>query len=285
MWLKNTINRYRIERRKERDYNFFLTQCTNLALKDQLNTMAESREKPLVILGNGDSLIKNSEQLDTFGDYMVLNGMVKSPLFYQLKPKYYALADPGFFHDNRAFDGISMTRDILEKTSWPMTLFVPWMHTRNVDWLQSTNYVQIVKVNESNYYGPEEKRQFCYDHNLAMPNVENVLVMCLYIGMCIGYRNILLFGFEHSWTKHLYVNDDNLVCLHDSHFYDDANIQDEIQYHGNGKPFKLHEILRMYADMFAAYWDIQAFAKRKNVRIVNYSPQSFIDAFERGVYE
>lgn len=279
MWLKNKISKFRTNRRKKRDYNFFLTTQTNIVLKDQLNAMSKERTRALNILGNGDSLRDAMLHLDSSADYMVLNGMVKSPFYQQLKPKYYVLADPGFFHTNKAFDGISMTREILEKTTWPMTLFVPWTHTRNVDWLQSTEFVQVVKVNDSNYFGPEEYRQYCYEHNLAMPNVENVLVMCLYIGMYIGYKDIHLYGFEHSWTRYLYVNNDNFVCLHDSHFYDSPNLQDEIQYKGDGQPFKMHEILRMYADMFAAYWDVRILANKKNVKIINYSPNSFIDAF------
>lgn len=281
MWFKKKINQFRVNRRKKRDYCFFLETQTNLALKDKLNAMRENRTKPLCILGNGDSLREALGHFDGSCDYMVLNGMINSPSYKELKPKYYALADPGFFHANQAFDGLAVTRSIMENTEWPMTLFVPWKHTKDVSWLKSSTNVTVVQANESYYFGPEEYRQYCYDHNLAMPNVENILVACLYIGMCLGYKEIQLFGFEHSWTKSLYVNDANFICLHDSHFYDSADLQDEIQYKGNGQPFKMHEILRMYADMFAAYWEIQKLAKRWDVSIVNHSPNSFIDAFEK----
>ena len=64
----------------------------------------------------------------------------------------------------------------------------------------------------------ESKRQYCYDCNLAMPSVENVMVASLYIAIYLGYKTVELYGVEHSWTKSLYVNDHNQVCLHDDHF-------------------------------------------------------------------
>jgi len=49
---------------------------------------------------------------------------------------------------------------------------------------------------------------------------------------------------------------------------------------GKGKR-KMHEILIKFVHSFAGYFDINNYAKSQNVRIINITPDSFIDAFER----
>ena len=131
------------------------------------------------------------------------------------------------------------------------------------------------------YKGPEEYRQMCYNQNLAMPNVQNVLVAAIYLGIYLGYQTIELYGVEHSWTKNLYVNNENYVCINDNHFFDKDKIQDTYMLNVDGSHTKFHEVLREYADMFESYWELHKIAAEHQCRIVNMTPGSFIDAFER----
>ncbi|MDE5553903.1 MAG: hypothetical protein K2J10_01820, partial [Muribaculaceae bacterium] len=60
----------------------------------------DADKKPLIILANGPSL---RQTIDTFGerlrDYptLAVNFAANSPEFFDLKPKYYVLADTHFF--------------------------------------------------------------------------------------------------------------------------------------------------------------------------------------------
>lgn len=279
--LKQYINRWRSQRRDQKHYDYFLHRLTNLSLKDNINSLPNPEKKMLRILGNGDSLKQMINQLDDSCDYMVSNAHVLHPSYKELKPRYYVLADPAFFHPRANFNGLDIMKKILNDTTWSMTLFVPEEHTRNVTWLQSTEHVNIMRVNEAIYIGPEEHRQYCYDHNLAMPEVNNVLALAIYLGIYMRYQTIELYGVEHSWTRDIYVNADNHTCMRDSHFYDKKEVDENVIIDGDGRPMKFHEVLRLYASYFPAYWELREIADRKCVHILNRSLNSFIDAFEK----
>lgn len=265
--------------KEKRSFDRFLHEGTNVHLKNGLNHLCNKKNKEtLRVLGNGSSLKNSLLLFDDKTDYMVVNSHVLDESYSLLKPKYYVLADPSFFTSKEGYD---ILKAIANKTKWNMMLFVPDQHVKKCGYLQKikSNYINIIHYNGYEYYGPESKRQYCYDCNLAMPSVENVMVASLYIAIYLGYKTVELYGVEHSWTKSLYVNDHNQVCLHDDHFYDKEKISDRIFTKSDGSYFKTHEILKMYSRMFESYWEIKEIANRKGVEIVNYTPHSFIDAF------
>ena len=280
----NAIKKIRKYYNEKKRFNYFLKHLTNLEIKDNLNRLSERPHKSILrILGNGNSL---NEMLDSFSDeddidYMVVNRHVLSDSYIQLKPNYYVLADPHFFTNS---EGISILEKIKEKTTWQLEIFLPYSKENKrkfFDFFQENTFITLTFYNMNEYYGPEEHRQFAYDHNLAMPSAQNVLVPSIYVGICINYNNIELFGVEHNWTKYLFVNDNNDVCLEDIHFYDKDKINYRVMKKATGSLFKIHEALNMYARMFQSYWELQEIAKQKEISIINYTPNSFIDAFNR----
>ena len=282
MWLFNKIDAYRKARHDKRAYDNFLQHETNLQLMDVINNYPRPEKSLLRILGNGNSLKNIVDDLSLDCDYMVMNAHILHPSYAELKAKYYVLADPTFFHPRANYDGTEIVKRILAETDWKMTLFVPWEHARGVK-LESTEWVTIQYVNQCLYYGPEQYREFLYEHNLAMPNVNNVLASAIYLAIYLGYQEVELYGVEHSWTRDLYVNKQNHTCLKDSHFFDEQEVEANVIIDGTGRPMKFHEVLRMYAAYFPAYWELRELADKHNCRIINMTPNSFIDAFERGV--
>lgn len=284
MWLKNKIDKYRIERRKKRKWNQFLNS-TNMSLMDNLNNYPRSNKPLLRILGNGNSLaslLEDERIVDC--DYMVMNNHILHSSYFDLKPRFYVLADPCFFQNipNRV-DYRYIVDRILKETTWKMTLIVPWEHSKMTS-IQSTEFVEILQVNEAVYSTKDEHQQWVYDHNLAMPDVNNVLALAIYTGIYLGYKELELYGVEHSWTKDLYVSHDNGTCLVDSHFFDkDKKEECNLNYFekAGGGRMKFHEVLLLYASYFPAYWELREIADRKGVHILNCSPNSFIDAFEK----
>ena len=280
MSLKRFIHKLRVERAAKRSFEGYLLHWTNVALQDGINRMPRPDKKLLRILGNGDSLKSVVNTLSMDCDYMVMNSHVLHPSYTELKPRYYVLADPAFFHPNACFDGTEVVKRILAETNWKMTLFVPWEHTRGVK-LESTEWVTIQYVNQSLYKGPEQYREYLYEHNLAMPNVNNVLASAIYLAIYLGYPEVELYGVEHSWTRDLYVNEQNHTCLKDSHFFDAEEVEGNVIIDEEGKIMKFHEVLRAYADYFPAYWELQELAEKHHCHIINCTHGSFIDAFEK----
>lgn len=103
-------------------------------------------------------------------------------------------------------------------------------------------------------------KYFCYKWQLAMPVVQNVLVASIMLGILFKYSNIELYGVEHTWTKYLFVDKDNIVYLENPHFFDKEKVVakpvKEIQ-HTEEYPFYL--ILKNYARMFESYWEIKKY--------------------------
>lgn len=249
-----------------------------------------SPETILRILGNGNSL---NEKIKSFTngnvEYMVVNRHVLSDSYSFIKPKYYVLADEHFFIRD---EGLNILKKIKKMTKWKLRLFVPFSHNIvnviNLMFLNDKN-IEIVYYNAtcSQFYdiGIKSLIYFLYDKNLLVPRIQNVIVAAIYLGINMNYKNIELYGVEHSWTKYLYVDENNDLCLYNSHFYDKQEIEGkkvkDIQYNPN---VKLHSELRDYANMFASYWLLNEYAKSKEVEIINCTKGSFIDAFKRSNY-
>ncbi len=278
--IKNIIRHYQQAKREKKKYTEFLSFGTNTALQDNINNIPRPSKSFLRILGNGNSLISVVDNLSSDYDYMVLNSHILHPSYFEIKPIYYVLADPAFFVPRKNYDGTNIVKKILLETNWKMTLFVPWEFAHKVN-IKSTQWVTIRYVNQSLYKGPEQYRTYLYEHNLAMPNVNNVLASAIYLSIYLGYAKVELYGVEHSWTKYLYVNKNNQTCIKDSHFYDNKEVEDNIITDVKGKPMKFHEVLKLYADYFPAYWELRQLADMHNCRIINMTSNSFIDAFER----
>ena len=278
--LKRIILKYRQQKQEERKYDFFLNYLTNTKLQDKITNYPRPNHPLLRILGNGESLKMVLNDVSNCSDYMVMNAHVLHSSYIDLKPRYYVLADPAFFKPRSNFDGRNIVQKILNETTWPMTLFVPWEHARTAK-LESTQWVTIEYVNQSEYCGPEQYRDYLYEHNLAMPTVNNVLASAIYLSIYLGYKDVELYGVEHSWTRDIYVNNKNQVCLRDSHFYDKEEVKENVIVDSNGIPKKIHEVLKMYMEYFPAYWELRKLADKHGCRIINRTPNSFIDAFEK----
>ena len=280
--LKNRISQFRKKRSEERQYAWWLKVWTNVSLQDSINNKPRPEKRLLRIMGNGNSLKQVVDNMSNDCDYMVLNSYVLHDSYKILKPRYYVLADPGFFTGVSERTTLSLKK-IFEETDWQMTLFVPWEHTKNIK-LESTKFVQVEYVNQSNYVGPERYRHYLYEHNLAMPNVNNVLASAIYLAIYMGYKEVELYGVEHSWLRDVYVNDNNEVCLKDTHFYDKGVVKDMVfKSNDGGRNLKYHEVVKTYMEYFPAYWELRDLAEEHGCHILNMSPNSYIDAFERGV--
>lgn len=241
----------------------------------------EIQNKPVSILANGPSLLDSDfRSLDC--EYCLLNNSPASSLFWELKPKYYILADPLYFTENMGVMERKVYDTLREKLDWRLTIFVPLGYRKKALKLFSGMSVQVIPFRGGVYKDISNKsmKHFLYRHGLALPRVQNVVIGAIGCLMGKGFKEINLYGVDHSWTTALIVNQDNVVCLKDSHYYD-KEVTSTPWYKVTGEHYKIHECLRDIAQMFASYWDLRLYADNIGVRIYNCTQNSFIDAFVR----
>lgn len=246
-------------------------------LTDFRNHIKKGDHKQLSILANGPSLSKELESINLHdGDFSVLNFFYKSPIFKQIKPAMYVLADPYFFTDDHM-------KPIIESVDWPMSLFVPYRAWRAVRVLKKcpNKNIRVIPYHTGQYAGFECIRFLLYKHGLSMPIAQNVLVPSIFNAINMGYKEIRLYGVDHSWTESIRVNSMNEVCQVNSHFYDDKEVELKPFKKCSGEQYLMHEILRDFAQMFDSYHYIRKYADQLGCKIINCTENSFIDAFER----
>ncbi len=235
------------------------------------------------VLANGPSLNMELEtlQLDDVFRYspkFVLNYFAESNYFRILEPDFYCLADPLFFSPNISDRNKKLVNSINEDTKWPMYLFYPNNGDRLVRSVISNPNVVLVPISVLKYEGFEKNKYPYYKSGKAVPSFVNVTIMIEYLLLNMGCKDIRLYGVDHTFFDGLTVNEDNIPCMIDRHFYGDEYIK---IYDCHGEyvtmagwlmdkylTFKEHENMRGYADYLGA-------------RIINCTKGSLIDAYER----
>ena len=89
--------------------------------------------KVCFVLGNGPSLdadIKDASDIHGFGDTFCVNDFAKTDLYIKIQPKHYVFADPCWWLSTSP-ENIVLRRnhvydEILSKTTWPLTIYVPF---------------------------------------------------------------------------------------------------------------------------------------------------------------
>lgn len=269
---------------------WFLRQILHEDLKNYIPYY--KKDKPIIILGNGPSLTNfiESEEFDKIrnnNNFCVVNFSILSPLFQQLKPEFLTIADPLFFQRPINNEKIKLFKEVLLKVDWNFTLIIPFRFYKQIqkELINQTNitvipiHTQVLSEKIKNL----SFRNLIYKKGLSCPRIQNVVVASIYSMINYGYHHIYLYGVDHSWTTQLCVNTDNQVCLKDIHYYDNGKVELKPWLKGSGEPYKMHEVLRDLAYMFNSYHELQIYASYLgNIKIINNSPNSFIDAFDRG---
>lgn len=244
----------------------------------------EGKGKELVIMGNGPSLRKTID--DNFDwlishDIMAVNFAALSPDFFRIRPQYYILADGLFFNAAYKDPNVKKLWQAFGNVSWGMTMFIPSKFKHFVKPLiMHTHGIKLKYFNLTPVEGFKWMTHSLYSAGLGMPRPRNVLIPAIMEGIRMGYSKIFLCGADHSWTKTLDVDEENFVVSIQPHFYED-NEDEHKRVREAYKGLRLHDVLGSMVVAFRSYWEIVDYAKKKNVEIINATPGSMIDAFDR----
>lgn len=251
-------------------------------------------QRRVLILANGPSAkeylseIRPQDNLDFF----CLNDFACSPFFTVICPRFYILYDPCYWIERdktNDYDVVMREKVIdsfLKNVSWDMTLFVPF-EALKYDFpmrLQENSNIKLKPFNGSYLSMIDTKLFFYYlDKNYGTP-FNNVLAAAIYLSINMGYKTIGMLGSDHSWTKDIRVNMNNEVCTVKRHFYDDN--EELVPWKTSlGVQYSVSGILEDLRRTFYSYEVLSKYAKRHKTMVVNFSVNSFIDAFEKRKFE
>lgn len=271
-------------------YSNFVASISSLLrmlILSSLNVAVKSKKyksivisKDCTILANGPSLkeaLENNDVRLAGNDVFVVNMFVNSPEFWTIKPRFYFLVDGSFFapSKDRHFNLISELAEALNKVSWDMYLCISsgCVNGGLIKELHNER-IKVIRWNTTTFEGFKGLCHFMYRHNMAMPRCQTVTNMALSAAINMGYDNVYLYGADHSWTRDLRVDDDNVVCYGDRHVY--ATKLEVIK-----KDYSIGILLEHFANMFHSHWIINDYAKSMDVKIWNCTKGSFIDAYKR----
>ena len=265
-----------------------LTSLVKVALMSKGGSASsnEGKDRELVIMGNGPSLrttIDNDFEWLVSHDLMAVNFAANSEEFFRLRPKYYILADGHFFSSIQTDINVRKLWDNFSRVSWGMTLMIPVRFKHLVKpLLMNARDLKLRYFNLTPVEGFRWLNHLLFSAGLGMPRPRNVMIPAIIEGIRLGYGKIYICGADHSWTKTLDVDNNNLVISIQPHFYAD-NESEHKRVRETYKDLRLHDVLGSMVVAFRSYWEIAVYAKKKKVEIINATPGSMIDAFPRKI--
>ncbi|MCM1032503.1 MAG: hypothetical protein NC405_01970 [Odoribacter sp.] len=249
----------------------------------RLQPVTPAPTSDVVILANGPSLrhtlTERGHELSGRTTICV-NFMANTPEMQLIKPAYYVLADPHFFHGLEHENVAEVWRNIAH-ASWPLTLCVPATNYKDARRLLGQNTrIRIATFNFVGIEGFKCIENYAFSHGIAMPRPRNVLIPAIMVALAAGFKHIFIAGADHSWMETIRVDDDNNVVSVQPHFYNDSKAEtarSTAEYRG----YRLHQIIHSFYIAFRSYHSIARYAASHGISIYNSTPGSYIDAFER----
>lgn len=244
-----------------------------------------SNNEELLILANGPSLnttLTEKSDFITGKTLLAVNFCVTSPLFEILRPEIYLIADPLFWIVPEKRE--QLFGELARKTTWEMTLFMPMRALKNKEWkpmLSRNEKINIVIYNTTPIEGFQWLCNWAFKKGLGVPRPHNVLIPSIAIGVRLPFKKIYLAGADHSWLSEITVTDENVVLMHQKHFYDKDKSKAATVTQENLNRARLYTILWHMHVAFKSYFVLENFAQKMKKEIINITPGSYIDAFKR----
>ncbi|RFS14441.1 hypothetical protein [Emticicia sp. C21] len=270
--LQQAINRF---------INSILSLIKVLFLSDFSLKTTKATNSRCGILGNGPSLKVTLEQDIEFLNKLELiavNLFSTTKEYTQLRPKNYLLLDWSFMNPDH-WHGRTGLRGIVENTTWDLNLFVPTKMLKSAYFrseLAQNPHIKPIPFNYTIVSGYTKLTHWLFKKGLGMPQCQNVLVAALFYSLNMGFKEIYLFGADHSWHEMIKLDEDNNLVVSDTHFYGqkDYDIAVRETSYMSQQLFSLHKA-------FYGYEVLAKYARSIGVKVYNASAKSYVDVFEK----
>ena len=253
------------------------------------------RGKRVLVLGNGPSLREMLEALAEHAktsanglSFWSVNNFVLTPEFERLKPNDHLLLDPTYWQPevNVQFAGIpDKVREVLKRATWPIRIWIPMEAAKTPEWRrfekEAPETISIIYASTREYSAHYPGANWLYARSWLCPRLQNVVGGAVFYAIRAGVREIGVAGADHSWTRDLFVGDDNLVRYCDRPF-NAPDAKAKLWPKLDGKGYNtLGEVLGFLSKTLCCHEHIQSFAVSQGCKIANLTPGSFIDAYPR----
>lgn len=234
------------------------------------------------ILANGPSL-KGFLERDNYPTYglFAVNYFSLSPYFSKVRPDNYIVADQSMIGHAQEEDveDVNNVYNEISKIDWQMNMFFPTdVCPEIVEKISFNKNVNIVYYNRTPVSGFKPFRHFFYKHNLGMPRPQNITNAAVFCAINMGFKKIYLYGAEHSWLKSFECDPRNhKIYMNDGHFYEEENIR----YFNRGDYCNWCLYIHM---ALTSHFLLREYADQGNIKIINKTPQSFVEAYEFDEY-
>ena len=250
----------------------------------------KQHEGRMAVIATGPSLkkeisyIQDQKYMEST-DFLMLNFSAFDPLFFELKPKHYCLADPMYFKSSWRDKEVFRFFEIIDtKVDWNMTIYVPADSRNNfISFSKISNkYISVLGINTKEFNGFESFRHYFYRKGVASPPPQTVTNMAVFIGIQRGYRDIDLFGVDHTFLSSLKINEKNQLCQIYYHSYDKETPEYKVIYRtDNNEVWRCGDYIIACGKMFVSHDLLADYAKKVGCHIVNHTKCSMIDSYER----
>lgn len=233
------------------------------------------------ILANGpslkDAIEKGEVRLDNV-DVFCVNSFCESKYFWEIKPSTYFIIDGAFFNPNieRCKKQVENLIDSLNKVDWEIHLAIP-AHAHYGGVLKGINNpkVKILRFNTSSIDGYNWFVKIMCGYGFGMLTCINVVIFAIMAALHMKYKNIYMYGIDHTFCAQLFVDNENCVCSKEHHVYSQEP-----------KIFKLPEtnmakILGNITQAFVIHDKLEKYSKSQGIKIYNCTKGSFVDSYER----
>ena len=261
-------------------FRILLFSKISIAFKSRLYRDLKMHDN-CTILANGPSLksaIENNEVRLKDVDIFCVNSFCESEYFWQIRPRFYFLIDGAFFNpkNERNERQVASLIEALNKVNWDLLLCIP-THAICGGVLKGlkNERIKILRFNTTTTEGYSWFANLIYRYSMGMPWCMNVVNFAEMSAMQMKFKNIYLYGIDHTFPAQLFVDDDNCVCSREHHVYATE-----------GRVFKLphtsmSRILRNQSRAFSIHEQLEDYSKSVGCKIYNCTKGSFVDAYAR----
>lgn len=239
--------------------------------------MQAARKEPIHILMNGPSLNDTIYYVSAEPGKVLMCNLALSLMWamkVDIRPDYYCFIDPAFADLSRpeVFD----LYNTLQGYAYNLDVY---SDRAILDRLKISNPKIIT---HSIYYNPcpdyrGKKERYILEKNMASFEWKNVAIIALYIAIQLGYKKIYLHGADFTFLKNIKVSSENTCVIGNKHFYRNKRV-------GANSYNNMKILSKGFYIAYQELYKIRDYANDLGVSIINMSPESLIDCFERFSY-
>lgn len=267
-------------------FNWLVVHCFISDFRNHIKRIQKGETIDIIV--NGPSFSNQIDVVKNDGfDKCMVNFAANTPLFWEIRPIYYCVSDPHFFLNADKDERVKTFINTMMQVDWDISFFVPYYDYKhhikktNLDKLDHIKFVPFHSTPLPLSFKFKKIAFGLFRMGQAMPKPMSVAVPAIMNAINSGYSSINLYGFDQNWIHNVVVNENNQVCLQDTHFYDEKGKLIPWMKTEN-ETWKMYEVLQTQVELFESYWFIKEYADHLgNTKIINKSPSSLLDAFDR----